>query len=673
MSTPLLVHFVFHPASNEARALAVELHRALNDDPALPGLRVPTVLVAEDGTGHPPLQHALDEAQNSIVVVLADDDLNSEPDTLPLGRQLWSTFIGDLWERCCDGRHRFLPVQLTKHAWPLDPRLEETSFHKAFLQPQAERTAWTTRIVVVELVRFLMGQERGTKVPVRVFLSHAKQDIHSAPQVFSEIVKHLDATQPVETWVDSAKIEGGSEFSTAIAEGVHDSVLLALVTKSYSGRPWCRREVLLAKEKNRPLVVVDALDDLDLRRFPYIGNTPVMRWTDGSAARAVDLMLKETLRHFHTRCVLKAQMRKGDVVLTVPPELATLVRLPKGAGVLYPDPPLGDEELELFEPLGHHIETPLQRASAGQPLAGLTLALSISESDDPHRYGVLPEHLDAALVEVSRYLLVRGASLAYGGHLGKQGYTATLFNLVKAHQSMSGIPPVERIRNYVGWPLSISKEQRSEYRKLATFVRVSRPEGIEDLEAGTFTEEPPWFPADNEKRRYAWARGMTVMRERQVKEVQARILMGGKAGPTLTATPDGGKKEQWYSGRIPGVIEEALLTLAANGALYVVGAFGGASAVLVDLLEDRPRREFTWDYQRQAPHAEGMRRLYDERGVRWWDYSEMTEFLRTTGVEGLSRGNELSGPENRELFWTRDVNRIIELILTGLSRLRAKK
>ena len=63
------------------------------------------------------------------------------------------------------------------------------------------------------------------------------------------------------------------------------------------------------------------------------------------------------------------------------------------------------------------------------------------------------EHVDAAMLEISRHLLVRGAALSYGGHLGKEGYTTALFDLVLAHRQMSGLPPVERIINYVGWPL----------------------------------------------------------------------------------------------------------------------------------------------------------------------------------------------------------------------------
>jgi hypothetical protein len=96
--TPLLVHVVFHPRSAAAREAAVHLHRALNDDPAVPGLRVPTVFVPEDGSGLPPASLALDEAARSVVVLLADDTMAVEED-VPAARRNWSAFAGDLWEK----------------------------------------------------------------------------------------------------------------------------------------------------------------------------------------------------------------------------------------------------------------------------------------------------------------------------------------------------------------------------------------------------------------------------------------------------------------------------------------------------------------------------------------------------------------------------------------------
>jgi hypothetical protein len=667
MGAPLLIHLMFHPASVAARALAVTLHRGLNNDLALPGLRVPTVLLAEDGTNLPPADHDLNEAEHAVVILLADDNMVVEQ-KLPEGRRSWGEFAADLADRCAGGRHRFLPVQLSEAAWPLDQRLSNTNFIRGFDKSDAERAAWIERRLVIEMCRFLLGQQRGEKAPIRVFLSHAKHDITAEPKLFETVAAHLNATQPVETWVDSSKIESGGNFAIAIEAGVRDSAVLILATTSYSRRPWCRREVLVAKQHARPVVVVDGLQGLDIRSFPYVGNVPVMAWGNGGAPRAVDLLLKEQLRHLHAGMLLKRQARPQDQVLPVPPELATIVQYPKDITILYPDPPLGDEELEVLAPLGHRMQTPLQRAGADRSLAKKKIALSISETDTPERLGLLPEHLDAALLEISRHLLVKGTSLVYGGHLGSDGYTLALFDLVLAHQQLTSLPAAERIVNYVGWPLPLTTEARARFRWQATFERTPRPAGIEALDPATFVAEPAYFPASNPERRYAWARGMSLMREQQTANIDARIVLGGKVGPTMTATPDGGKKVNWYSGRIPGVIEEALLTLQAGRPTYLCGAFGGAAALVIELLQGRVPPEFTWEFQKQAPHTEAMVQIYRANQIPWQDYEGLAAAFKDIGISGLSQGNHLSEDENRELFRCRDIPGLVELLLTGLSR-----
>jgi len=670
--TPLLVHLFFHPESSPARDLALHLFRALNDDAAVPGLRLPTVFGAEDGTGFPPVQHDLDEAERSVVVVLADDNMVVEPTVAP-GRQTWGSFVGDLWERCRASAHRFIPFQLSDNAWPLDSRLDKTSFIRA-LQPDGDvRKASAARALVVELCRFIEGEERGEgkRLPLQLFLSHAKQDVSVAPQAFTAIVEHLKLTQPVKTWIDSAEIEGGSLFSDAIEQGVSDAALLVLATKHYGSRPWCRKELLLAKKYQRPFVVVDALEGLDPRSFPYAGNVPRLRWSDGCADRAVDLVLKETLRHLHVKKVLERQKGAG-LVFTAAPELATVVRLPKGSSVLYPDPPLGDEELDELAPLGLQLETPLQRAAQGRPLSKMPIVLSVSESGDAERFGVTSAHLNAALLEISRQLLVRGACLEYGGHLGSEGYTVALFDMAKAYSAQSGLPPAERIINDVGWPLPLATlpiATRAKYQNVATFRRITRPPGVEALEPATFVDEPADFPPDSPERRYAWARGMTSMRQAQTKSARARILMGGKVGATLAVAPDGTRSVRWYSGRIPGVVEEALVSLQAGQPLYLIGAFGGAAKLVIDLIEGRSRSEFSWDVQKAAPHTEAMRALYEKHGPAWEDYDAMTGVFATAGVSGLASRNGLTVDENRELFQSRDVTRIVELLLEGLTKL----
>ena len=46
----------------------------------------------------------------------------------------------------------------------------------------------------------------------------------------------------------------------------------------------------------------------------------------------------------------------------------------------------------------------------------------------------------------------------------------------------------------------------------------------------------------------------------------------------------------------------------------------------------------------------------------------MTDWFREFGVDSLTKLNHLSVEENRELFASRDVMRIIELIIDGLTR-----
>ena len=541
-----------------------------------------------------------------------------------------------------------------------------TNFIGAYTNDAA---TWLERIIVVEICRFLLGHERGTNVPVTVFLSHAKQDIDKSPTLFNDVVAHLQATQPVSTWIDSGQIQAGKDFATAIENGVRNAAMLALVTSNYSSRPWCRREILFAKRYNRPLVVVDGLDGIDTRTFPYIGNVPMVAWSHGGARRAIDLLLKEQLRHLHSRKVLERSRTPRDCVLPSPPELSTVISLPKGSNVLYPDPPLGDEEIEVLKVLDHSVETPLQRAAASRTISGKKIALSISEADAPERVGMFPDHLEATLLEISRHLLVRGATLAYGGHLGSTGYTTALFDLVRAHQQQSTLPPVERIVNYAGWPLPLTRQQRASFQGVATFVRTGMPADVAAMEPDTLVPEPVYFPADTPARRYAWARGMTLMRERQTAETDARIAIGGKMGPTVTAMPDGTQKTSWYFGRIPGVFEEILLSLEAGKPIYLCGAFGGAAAAGVELLQGRVPKEFNWDYQKQAPHSDALRELFAERGLQWKDYREMADFFAAAvGVSGVSRVNRLSDEENRELFYCRDVSRLIELLLIGLGR-----
>jgi hypothetical protein len=655
----LLCHIVFHPDSDEARKLAQRIHSALNDDAAVPGLRIPTVFCAEDGKYQPPPSQNLDEAERSFVIILADDEMNADDE--------WCAFAADLWWQCNKSRHQCLPIQLAADAWPLHERLENVNFVRAFFMRKETIEPYIVRRIIIELSRYLHGDSLGEEAPTRLFISHTKMDLDKPPQVVKYLIEYLNLTQPIKTWFDSGDIAGGSVFADQISKGIEDASLLCVLTDNYASREWCKKEILLAKAEQRPAVVIDALGNQEIRSFPYIGNLPVIRW-NGNVEPAIDLLLKETLRHLYDGINLAHWAQPGDALFTRAPELVTVAGIDPDSMVLYPDPPLGMEEINTLNKIGVKVTTPLERIATKKTLQHKKVAMSMSESTDIRRFGFNNIHLEASMLELARYLLLKGATLVYGGHLGSEGYTAKLAELVRAHNQLTGVEPVERIENYIGWPLPFDRKLKSKYKTVTKLIRVDRPDDINESLDPKLVANPEFFPGDDSAiHRYAWARGMTAMRDAETQQVCARIVLGGTFGPTEKKQADGAIKEKWYFGRIPGVLEESLLSIKANQPVFLIGAFGGVPALLTDILEGRERKEMTWHYQKQAPYAEAMRELYEQRGDEWWDYPEMVQFIKDKGVSGINP--LLSEAEHKELFTTRNVLRMVQLIVQGLDRM----
>ena len=690
----VLVHLLFHPSSSGSRKLAQYIHHQLNDDVVVPGLRVPTVFCPFVADGRPPGSLKLDMAQHSFVVPLVEDELCVDDD--------WCGFVADVWEACNTsetGRHRCVPMQLTKDAWPLDDRLREVNFGRAFaFGDEASRNAWVSRRVFIELCRFLRGWEvtdDQSRAPTQLFLSHAKADLGTEPMVAQQIIDYLKADQPVDAWVDSGAIETGSKFSDAIRSGVERTSLLAIVTDNYSTRDWCREEIMLAKEHQRPIVVVDALMTHEVRSFPFLDNVPKLRWHSNVQA-CVDLLLKETLRHLHTTAMLESSKRAGDTIFLRPPEPATLLGISPTTNILYPDPPLSAGELKRLSKTGVTFSTPLERSGQNRSLAGKLIAMSMSESSDIARWGMDELHQTQTMLELSRHLLIRGASLAYGGHLGEPGYTRKLFELVRSHNSLDGVQPFQRIVNHYGWPLpALSTAERAELKQVSTIISIPRPADVdESLHADLVAAIPAYFPGnESPEHRYAWCRGMTEMRAFQAdhlrSRVVARIVLGGTFEKTAKVAADGTIKDRWYSSRMPGVLEEVLLSIQAGQPVFLIGAYGGAAKLVIDLLQGNGHPAASWDVQSKAPFTNDIRDLYAERRQKWWYYDNerrlpnllvddsrsMVEFLADAWKPNAGQGwatclNPLTRSQNLELFETVDLARMVELVQVGLNAIR---
>lgn len=664
MNSPVAIQFIYAIDSVEAEICALSLYERLNDDPAVPGLHIPVLFpVSGMELGAVPRLPPMD-ADRCLVVVLADDQMMAEAQRDQDPTHGWRKYVDGLYRACeADARLRFMPVQLTEHGWPLGPVSADLNALRAWVLPNAkERHSLIARRIENSLIRQLTQADGDSEAPpITIFLSHTKLDLDRDPRAVRDLLAYLTATQPEKTWYDAGDIEAGSRFAAAIEAGVKDAVLLSVVTDSYWSRAWCRREVLLAKRYGRPVVIVDAVSEGETRRFPYGGNTPVVRW-HGDAPAVVDSLLRETLRHVAAQCFLEDQKGVNDYVVSVAPELATGVQAPRDRTILYPDPPLGPEELSLLAAAGIRAETPLERLvhSVSSVKIKPLVAISASEPEDLKNFGSRQPQFEAALLEISRYLLLGGYRLAYGGHLQQDGYTVRLADLLND-------PLLEQLRGkkgngqdlvcYLPWPVPASIPQRARLGSLIEMRRLPRPDGITEALDGAFVEEPRDFLATTSPaRRFAWARGLTEMREKQTSEVTARIVIGGKVGSGRAP----------YRGVLAGVLEEALLSLDARQPVFLVAGFGGCARIIFDSLQGRARDELADDRLQDVPFTVELRDELQHRGLPWRSGAAIAKHLAGVGVNGLQNG--LTPEENQELAMTINPLRIVTLIFRGLAR-----
>jgi hypothetical protein len=316
--------------------------------------------------------------------------------------------------------------------------------------------------------------------------------------------------------------------------------------------------------------------------------------------------------------------------------------------------------------------TPLTKLTQWhRPSQVATIAVSISESDDIRRYGLSPDHFATLSDEIHLYLLLAGLKIAYGGALKgdfsqASNFTLRLFELVRAYSKLAeGVnakPLKGAILNGAPWPLWLNygdNDWKLFSGDIATYEQVPRPAiPWSDDEVFPPTAGGRVLASDTPRRRYAWARGLTAMRERITELSQARCVIGGKLAG--------------FSGLVPGVVEEAWLSLVQKKPLYVAGGFGGAARAVSDLLLGMRREEFAESWARQTmADYEAAVALYGEHGGNFRSLERMGADIAANADAGLAQAlnNGLDETENRELMRCTDPQRIARLVLTGLGRL----
>lgn len=361
---PLAVYVVWHPAFVAGKAYAEGLFGLLARDVADPlsqALGIPVFFrsVSTEPCGVP-IDIDFEAVKRTTVVALLEDEL--------LSNSAWRMYLTGLAEKAqASGRgHFFLPVALCKSALLLE-KASSLHFIRLDLQPPEAQVEYLEASVLHALCRRLTQVSEpaagAAPAPLKVFLSHAKEDGHEAAK---EIQSRLQSPHGLESFYDTEDMPHGFEFDREIDCALNDArtVLLAIQTDMFASRGWCRREVLRAKEHGRPILVVDALRVGEARSFPYMGNVPTVRWAPENPAFWRALLrglLVEALRFLYvpedlTALAVLCAPDSCPLALPHAPEaLMFLHRLkshppPKETKlVVYPDPPMAPEELALVQ------------------------------------------------------------------------------------------------------------------------------------------------------------------------------------------------------------------------------------------------------------------------------------------------------------------------------------
>lgn len=314
-----------------------------------------------DGGGTLPDPIDLQDSSATAVVVLVDKSLTADPQ--------WLAWLSELaaGAEAIGLSTRVLPVAIDRTAMQVGMKTQAIRWDKWDDLTDEERRTRLLSDVTYQLCRMMRlyaehlrhGVDDEYDIvrymqKIEIFISHSKNDMYGE-KVAHNIRDHLFRHGDFATFFDVLDIPIGLQFDRVLLKKVQGSAVVAVHTDSYSSREWCKREIIEAKRWNVPLVIADCLNDVDERGFPYLGNVPTVRIDPASSDRidvVVFHLLGEVLKSVLWSCWTETVRKSAhaDVIfIPRPPELVMLASVAKpNVTLVYPEPPMGSEEEELF-------------------------------------------------------------------------------------------------------------------------------------------------------------------------------------------------------------------------------------------------------------------------------------------------------------------------------------
>lgn len=558
----------------------------------------------------------------------------------------WTNYIDEVVKEDKAGTVEVLPVALCQYAFQIHPELGEQQYIR--LQNYDIRDCWQEFLIRFydDLIRTL----RASNEKLQIFISHTKKDNdHLGIEKANELKAHLRADTKLNSFYDANDILDGYSFGDQIKENVKKSLLVILETETYSDREWCRIEAIVGKENHVPTVVVSLFNGKILRTFPYLGNTPKIRF-DGKWDEVICLLLRTALDKYYEEKYLEKFKQADGKVIPMMPEFINIGNIDRVKQILYPEPPLGNEELEVVKRQFPNItfSTPSQLFANSRFLDGKNIAISISESPDSSTKGIGKTMFEDLSVELARHLLISGAHLVYGGDLSPGGFTELFKDLAYQYGIYEKDKSLKNyFTNYLAWPIYIGMTPASQAEYKACRVNCQKAEIPDTIPVGL---RDLMLPPTTVENLYYWAESLKAMRQEMESHIDARIILGGRV--------------TGFKGYMPGLYEEAVNAAKANHPIFLLGGFGGASACLIQLIKGETSSDKLFEeccshhiYQEFVSYLDKEK---EEMNFKVLDvFSNNMDILK----------NGLSKEDNERLFVTTNVTEIIALVLKGLHTL----
>lgn len=605
------------------------------NEPLVDGLDIPVYFQTNQENGEIIDVRKGINADKVIVLLLVDVCMFNSFD--------WTNYIDKLVKEDKAGTVKVLPVALCQYAFNINHELGKQQYIR--LKNYDIRDCWQEFLIRFydNLIRTICD----SKEKLQIFISHTKKDEDSlGVEKAKELKTYLRSDTKLNSFYDANDIIDGYSFGDQIEEHVKKSLLVILETSTYSDREWCRIETIVGKEYHVPTVVVSLFNGTIPRTFPYLGNTPKIRF-DKNWDEVICLLLRTALDKYYEERYLEKFKLADSKIIPMMPEFINIGKVDGVNQILYPEPPLGNEELEVVKRQFPTItfNTPSQIFSASRFLDGKKVAISVSESPDASTLGIGKAMFEDLSVELARHLLISGAHLVYGGDLRPGGFTELFKDLTYQY----GIYEKDKMlrnyfTNYLAWPIYIgmSPTTQAEYKSCRVICQKatipdSIPTDLHDI----------MVPPTSVENLYYWAESLRAMRQEMEANIDARIILGGRV--------------TGFKGYLPGLYEEAINAANAKHPIYLLGGFGGAALRLIKLIKGETTSEKLFEECcSNRSYQEFVSYLDKEKGEM--NFKALDIFVNNMGV----LNNGLSSRENERLFVTTNVTEIIALVLKGL-------